>query len=61
MIVRFVNEMQRAEHLSKKKIMYRGLVNSFSQAIPLLAYAVALTYGGHMVAYGEIHYKHVVR
>lgn len=61
MIQRFVDEMVRVEGLGRKKIIFRGLVNSFSQAIPLLAYAVALCYGGFMVANDEIHYKEIVR
>lgn len=61
MIVRFVSEMERVEQLAGKKIRYRGLVNSFSQAIPLLAYGIALCYGGFMVANNEIHYKDIVR
>ncbi|XP_055307776.1 multidrug resistance protein homolog 65-like [Sitodiplosis mosellana] len=61
MINRFMGEMERVEKLAFKKIFFRGLVNSFSQAVPFLAYAVALCYGGHLVAYGEIHYKNIVR
>lgn len=61
MINRFMVEMERVEKLAFKKIFFRGLVNSFSQAVPFLAYTVALCYGGFMVAYGEIHYKNIVR
>lgn len=61
MIKRFIDEMERVEKLAFKMISFRGLVNSFSQAIPFLAYTVALCYGGFMVANGEIHYKNIVR
>lgn len=61
MIERFTEEMRGVERLSRKKIIFRGLVNSFSQAVPLLAYAVALGYGGYMVASKEIEYKEIVR
>lgn len=61
MIERFTREMANVERLSRKKIIFRGLVNSFSQAVPLLAYAVALGYGGYMVAKEEIAYKEIVR
>lgn len=61
MIQRFENEMVGVEMLGRKKIIFRGLVNSFSQAIPQLAYAVALCYGGFMVAYNEISYEGIVR
>lgn len=61
MISRFVSEMERVERLALKKIYFRGFVNSFSTAVPCLAYAVALYYGGLMVANDEIHYKNIVR
>lgn len=61
MIERFQKEMSNVERLSHKKIIFRGLVNSFSQAVPLLAYAVALGYGGYMVANKQIEYKEIVR
>ncbi|XP_031626071.1 multidrug resistance protein homolog 65-like [Contarinia nasturtii] len=61
MISRFVSEMERVEKLALKKIYFRGFVNSFSTAVPLLAYAVALYQGGVMVANDEIHYKNIVR
>lgn len=61
MIARFASEMDRAEKVARRKIIFRGLVNSFSQAIPALAYIAALCYGGFMVANGEIHYKYIIR
>lgn len=61
MIERFTTEMRNVEWLSRKKIIFRGVVNSFSQAVPLFAYAVALGYGGYMVARNEIEYKEIVR
>lgn len=61
MIERFTTEMMSVKRLSRKKIIFRGLVNSFSQAVPLLAYAVALGYGGYMVGSKEIEYKEIVR
>lgn len=61
MIERFTKEMISVQQLSRKKIIFRGLVNSFSQSVPLLAYAVALGYGGYMVASKEIEYKEIVR
>lgn len=53
--------MEHVERLACKKVRFRGLVNSFSQAIPFLAYAIAFYYGGLMVANDEIHYKDLVR
>lgn len=61
MIARFAVEMERVEKVARRKIIFRGLVNSFSQAIPFLAYTAALCYGGFMVANDEIHYKYIIR
>lgn len=61
MIARFVNEMNKVEIIAHKKAIWRGLINSISQAIPFLLYAIALTYGGYLVANDELHYKNIVR
>lgn len=60
-IIRFVREMEHVERLACEKVRFRGLVNLFRQAIPFLAYAVALYCGGMMVTNDEIHYKNLVR
>lgn len=61
MIERYVDEMSRVETLLKKKTIWRGVTNSVAQAIPLIAYAVALCYGGFLIAWGEMHYKDVLK
>lgn len=61
MIIRYVNEMKKVESIIRKKIIWRGLVNSTAQAIPFFAYAVALCYGGFLIAAGEIHFKNVIK
>lgn len=61
MIARYVQEMTKVESVMHKKIIWRGCVSSISQSIPFFAYAIALTYGGFMVAWGEIHFKNVIK
>lgn len=61
MIERYTNEMTRVEKLIRKKIVWRGLVNSFAQTAPLLAYAYAFYYGSYLIADKEIHFKNVIK
>lgn len=61
MIMRYVAEMNIVEKIIRKKLIWRGLINSVSQAIPLFGYAIALTYGGFLIANGEIHFKNVIK
>lgn len=61
MIERYVNEMTKVESIIRKKIMWRGLVNSVAQSIPFFGYAAALCYGGILIAHGEIHFKNVIK
>lgn len=60
-IARFVREMDKVETIVKKKMIWRGLVSSTGQAIPFLGYAVALYYGGLLVAAQEIHFKNIIK
>lgn len=61
-ISRFTREMENVQRIGRKKIVWRGLLNSVTQAISFgLTYGFALSYGGYMVAHGEIHYKEVIR
>lgn len=61
MIERYVTEMTKLAVMSRKKIMWRGLINSTAQTIPFFAYAIALCYGGFLIANGEIHFKNVIK
>ncbi|XP_055326893.1 multidrug resistance protein homolog 65-like [Sitodiplosis mosellana] len=60
-ISRFTSEMENVQKISRKKVIWRGLLNSITQAIPGLAYGFALAYGGYRVAERELHYKYVIR
>lgn len=61
MIARYVNEINQVQSVVSKKIVWRGFVNSLAQSIPFFAYAVALYYGGLLIADGEIHFKNVIK
>lgn len=61
MIERYVKEMKRVERLIRKKIAWRGLVNSFAQSIPIFIYAYALYYGSYLIAAKELHFKNVIK
>lgn len=60
-ISRYVSEIEKVESIMKKKNVWRGLVNSAGQSLPLLGYAVALYYGGYLVAHGEMHFKDIIK
>lgn len=61
MIERYVAEMTKVSSVIRKKIIWRGLVNSSAQSIPFFGYAIALCYGGFLIADGEIHFKNVIK
>lgn len=61
MIERFTKEMSNVEMVARRKTIWRGLINSVTQAIPIFSYGVALYYGGILVSSEEIHYKNVIR
>lgn len=61
MIERYVGETTKVESIMRKKVVWRGVVNSTSQSIPFFAYAIALCYGGFLVANGEVHFKNVIK
>lgn len=61
MIERFTNEMEKVRKISRKKVAWRGVLNSIMQVIPGLAYGFGLSYGGYLVVNREIEYKNVIR
>lgn len=61
MIERYANEMNRVEKLIKKKIVWRGLVNSFAQSISTFVFSYGYYYGAHLIAYKEIDFKDVIK
>lgn len=61
MIERFANEMTHVEKLIREKMVWRGLVNSTAESIPLFIFAGAMYYGAYLVAIGEIHFKNFIK
>lgn len=61
MIRRYMTEIDQAHKIVRKKLAWRGFVNSFSQSIPFFAYALALYYGGLLVADRKIHFENVIK
>lgn len=61
MIQRFTNEMENVQKIARKKIVWRGLLNSSLQVFPHFVWGYSFWYGGYLVANEEIHYKDVVR
>lgn len=53
--------MNKVEAMIRKKLIWRGLVSSTAQAIPIFGYGVTLYYGGLMVANEEIHFKNIIK
>lgn len=53
--------MGKVECLLKKKLKFRGFINSISQTIPTLFYGISVFYGGILVANHDINYKTVIR
>lgn len=53
--------METVERISRKKIAWRGVLNSITQIIPFVANGIGLCYGGFMVSNNEIQYKNVIK
>lgn len=58
---RYSTEISKLEKTIIKKMSLRGLVNSTGQTIPFLGYALALYYGGIMVANEGVHFKNIIK
>lgn len=60
-ISRFCTEIHKIEATVRRKLMYRGTIYSSGQSIPLFGYAVALYYGGLLVANEGVHYGDIIK
>lgn len=58
---RYCQEVYKLEKIVIKKMSFRGLVNSTGQCIPFFGYALALYYGGTMVANEGVHFKNIIK
>lgn len=61
MIERFVTDMMKVQSIVRKKIMWRGIVNSTAQSFSSLFYAFTLYFGSFLVFSGEIHFKNLLK
>lgn len=60
-IKRYSAEIMSVEKAVKKKLSFRGMVFSSVQAMPMVASAVAMYYGGVLVAREGLHYEKVIK
>lgn len=58
---RYCTEVTKLEKVIIRKMYFRGLVNSTGQSIPFFGYALALYYGGLMVANEGVHFKDIIK
>ncbi|XP_059619981.1 multidrug resistance protein homolog 65 [Phlebotomus argentipes] len=61
MVARYSLEIQKVEKSVKRKLMFRGSVFSIGQSAPMFAYAVALYYGGLLVANEGLGYEKLIK
>ncbi|XP_037933641.1 multidrug resistance protein homolog 65-like [Teleopsis dalmanni] len=60
-IAEYDKEIDRYEMQIKRRLRFRGLVNSLGMAIMFFGYAVTLTYGGIMNAEGKIKFEDIMK
>ncbi|XP_026331957.1 multidrug resistance protein homolog 49-like isoform X2 [Hyposmocoma kahamanoa] len=58
---RYCKAGMEARGTARKNLRWRGCVFAFGQTAPVAGYALALWYGGVLVANGELHYKNVIK
>lgn len=58
---RYAMEIRNAEAACHAKIRYRGLVYAIGNTAPLFGYALALYYGGILIANEGLEYKIVIK
>lgn len=61
LIEKYNEEIRRVEGAIRKKLRYRGIVNSGGQAFVFFAYAVALCYGGVLVSEGAVPFQDIIK
>ena len=58
---RYSKELDNAKSACRRTVRFRGTVFGTGQTVPLFGYAIALYYGGILVANNEMHYKDVIK
>ncbi|XP_055911756.1 multidrug resistance protein homolog 65 [Eupeodes corollae] len=61
LIEKYNEEIRKVEVEIRKKLRYRGIVNSSGQAFVFFAYAVGLCYGGVLVSEGSIPFQDIIK
>lgn len=61
MIARYIKIISNVEKIVRKKTMFRGLVSACGQSMPFLAYALALYYGGILVAQRDVLFQNIIK
>ncbi|XP_055840861.1 multidrug resistance protein homolog 65-like [Episyrphus balteatus] len=61
LIVEYNKDVEKYKALLKKRLRFRGIVNSSGMAILYFGYAVALTYGGILCSEGKIKYYNIIK
>lgn len=57
----YVKEMHKVELECRKRIGFLGCIFALGQTTPFFAYALALYYGGTLVANDGLEYKNVIK
>lgn len=60
-IARYSTELAKMEKTIRRKLAFRGFVNSTGQSIPFFGYSLAFYYGGLLVANEGIHFKNIIK
>lgn len=58
---RYITEIVRAETACRQKIRFRGVVYALGQTAPQIAYGIAFTYGGILVANYQLEYENLIK
>ncbi|XP_067631071.1 multidrug resistance protein homolog 49 isoform X2 [Eurosta solidaginis] len=58
---RYCEQVNKADKACRKKLRFRGVVYALGQTTPLLAYGVALSYGGTLVADHGLPYQNIIK
>lgn len=61
MVSRYHEAGATATAVARRSMRFRGSVFAFGQTAPVAGYALALWYGGTLVANGEVHYKSIIK
>lgn len=61
LISQYSNEILKVEKTIRKRLKYRGVVNSCGQFFPFFGYACALCYGGVLVSEKAVNFQDIIK